>query len=287
MIEQFFHSVLKKHLPNTQLIKHQSVGGGCINNTSRLLTNSESLFIKWNSASTFSMFETEALGLSYLSKANTIPTPTILGDGIIEGHAYLLLEWIEKGHTSMPFWEEFGSGLAQLHKQTSEHFGFNHNNFIGRLHQSNSTHEDWSEFFILERIEPQLKLAFDKKLIDLKIKSSFQILLSNLHNLIPEESPSLLHGDLWSGNFLVNENSKPVLIDPAVYYGHRETELAFTHLFGGFDQQFYTAYQSNFPLESGFEERIDIHNLYPLLVHVNLFGSSYLTGIMQTLKRFT
>lgn len=286
MIQDFFQKVLNKHLPNVELENHHSVGGGCINNAARLQTNFGNYFIKWNTSEEIALFETEAKGLSLLAESSTLKIPRTLGRGKNDGKAYLLLEWIEKGHASGQFWKDFGAGLAHLHQQSAQYFGLDHDNYIGRLPQGNNKHENWYDFFIQERLVPQLKLASANRLIDEKIRKGFDRLLIKLPDLVPEEKPSLLHGDLWSGNFLIDQNSNPVLIDPAVYYGHRETELAFTHLFGGFEQQFYTSYQSCFPLENGFEERIEIHNLYPLLVHVNLFGASYLSGIRQTLKRF-
>ena len=130
-------------------------------------------------------------------------------------------------------------------------------------------------------------MVSSKGLIDAHIQKKFDLLFNKLEELVPDESPALLHGDLWSGNFMTNSDGDASIFDPAIYYGHRETELAFTQLFGGFSPEFYHYYDAEFPLESGFDERVDIHNLYPLLVHVNLFGSSYLSGIIQTLKKFT
>lgn len=188
---------------------------------------------------------------------------------------------------SKPFWIEFGHLLADLHKRSADHFGFEYNNFIGRLHQKNGQHKDWVDFFRKERLIPQIEMAYDAHHIDSKVQGQFEILFTKLNTLVPPEAPSLVHGDLWSGNFLVSSDSRPVLIDPATHYGHRETELAFTHLFGGFDQLFYKSYQECYPLSPGFEERIEIHNLYPLLVHLNLFGAAYLSGIRNTLNKFT
>lgn len=286
MIEDFFQSVLDEHLPTSQLIKHRSVGGGCINNAVQLETDNGTYFIKWNHKSENDLFITEEKGLSILSEKSVLKIAEVLGGGIHQDKAYLLLEWMESGHASSQFWDDFGSGLAELHRCSSDNFGLDHDNFIGRLPQSNTYHQTWSDFFIQERLIPQLKLASSKNLINEGIRSDFELLFPKLENIVPKESPALLHGDLWSGNFLTGEQSEPVLIDPAVHYGHRETELAFTQMFGGFDRKFYQAYQAHFPLEQGFEDRSEIHNLYPLLVHVNLFGSSYLGGVLQTLKRF-
>ena len=287
MIEEFFQAVLDQHCYGSLLKDSRSVGGGCINNTARLTTNDGTYFLKWNQAIENELFETEAKGLKSLEESSPLRLPQVLGQGKQKDKAYLLLEWIESGYAESTSWKSFGEGLAQLHRTSAPQFGLDYDNFIGRLPQQNRPHIQWADFFRQERLEPQLQLASSKKLIDSSLRSSFDRLFPILHQLVPAEVPALLHGDLWSGNFMMDQDASPVLVDPAIYFGHRETELAFTHLFGGFDNQFYAAYHSNYPLEQGFEERIEIHNLYPLLVHVNLFGSAYLSGIKQTLKRFT
>ncbi|MEL7006538.1 MAG: fructosamine kinase family protein, partial [Bacteroidota bacterium] len=147
--------------------------------------------------------------------------------------------------------------------------------------------ESWIDFFIKERLEKQLRLAYSRELVDNNFLHKFRSLYLHLPNILINEPPSLLHGDLWSGNYLINSHGNASIIDPAVYYGNREIELAFTHLFGGFDSRFYQSYQEAWPLESGFENRMEIYNLYPLLVHVNLFGTSYLSGVLQVLKKYT
>lgn len=286
MIENFFTSVIEHH---TQELygSYQHIGGGCINNAARIQTTNRAYFLKWNNANEQKLFAKEAMGLEILRLKSHAKIPKVLGKGVQQGYAYLLLEWVEKGHANASFWEDFGYKLAKMHQNTSEAFGLEHANFIGRLPQSNKWHKEWVDFFVEERLSPQIKMAFENHLIDKSILEKFEVLFNKFSDLIPNEKSSLLHGDLWSGNFIVDESANPVLIDPAVYYGHRETELAFTTLFGGFDTTFYEAYKHEYPLAHGFEDRIDIHNLYPLLVHVNLFGTSYLSGIQQTLKRHT
>ena len=287
MIDTFYQEVLDQHCGAEILQTSRTVGGGCINNAVRLATHDNTYFLKWNQAKENDLFVTEAKGLSILRKKGPIRLPEVLGQGEKKGKAYLLLDWIETGHPTHRSWESFGKGLAQLHQASAQHFGLDHNNYIGRLVQHNDLHTNWADFFRQERLEPQLRLASSKRLVDRELRASFDRLFPMLDQLIPAEPPALLHGDLWSGNFMMDQDGNPVLVDPAIHFGHRETEIAFTHLFGGFDKQFYAAYNDHFPLVSGFEERIDIHNLYPLLVHVNLFGSSYLSGIKQTLRRFT
>jgi len=282
----FIERILQKHVPSASFISDRSIGGGCINSTYQIKTDAGSYFLKWNRSSLLEMFETEKRGLNLL-KQSPIHVPEVIGVGTFDDKSYLLTEWIAKGSPSKDFWTDFGRDLAIQHRLSADFFGLDHDNFIGNLTQQNSRNKSWSEFFISERLKPQLAIGVRNGLIDLKVQNDFDRLFEKLDHLIPREPPSLLHGDLWSGNFMINSAGQASIFDPAVYYGHRETELAFTQLFGGFDQQFYDAYPNEFPLEPGFEDRVDLHNLYPLLVHVNLFGSSYLSGILQTLKRFT
>lgn len=287
-MNEFIHLILKKHVsPSIQFQGFKSISGGCINNAYRVTTTEGHFFLKWNKEELFEMFDTEAHGLKLLHTHSPIITPKPLAKGTLYNRAYLLTEWLEQGAQSATFWEIFGENLAKQHKKTNSTFGLDHDNFIGSLPQRNNEHGSWVDFFINERLEPQIKLASSKGLISHTIHSQFDVLFNKLEQLIPQESPALLHGDLWSGNFMVDHSGEAAIFDPAVYYGHRETELSFTMLFGGFSERFYHQYNDIFPLEPGFDNRIGIHNLYPLLVHVNLFGSSYLSGIVQTLNRFT
>ena len=180
----------------------------------------------------------------------------------------------------------FGKQLAQLHQNTNTSFGLEESNYIGSLLQQNNLHNNWIDFFINERLKPQIKLARDNGKIDLSTITKFERLYTKLDEIFPEEPPALLHGDLWSGNFMVDEKGGPVIIDPAVYFGHREMDIAMTKLFGGFNQQLYQSYNEHFPLEKGWEQRVDICNLYPLMVHVNLFGGGYLEQVKSILNKF-
>lgn len=289
MIQQsLFEAILAKHISGkSKLFDFQPVGGGCINTAIKLNTSEGSFFLKLNDINREDLFLKEQLGLQLLTKQSPLQIPAVLGLGTKTKNSYLLLEWIEKDHESNGFWNAFGRGLALQHKETSKDFGLDHSNYIGRLDQSNAFHVSWHSFFIHERLHPQIELARQAGLLNSTLVNQFDLLFSKLEELIPSEPPALLHGDLWSGNFICGPSSSPFLFDPAVHFGHRETELAFTTLFGGFDNLFYQTYIEEFPLAPGFNERIELHNLYPLLVHVNLFGASYLSGIEQTLRRFT
>ncbi len=157
---------------------------------------------------------------------------------------------------------------------------------MGSLPQYNDPAAEWPGFFIRQRLEPQVRLAFGKFLLDKAALRSFESLCREIPAIFPPEPPALLHGDLWSGNFLFGQEGQPVLIDPAVYYGHRSMDLAMTGLFGGFDEEFYASYHYHYPLPSNYKEQWPVANLYPLLIHLNLFGAGYLGEIIETLKRF-
>ena len=264
-----------------------SIGGGCINETAKVKTSAGIFFAKWNDAKKYpGMLETEANGLRLLKGAAAISVPEVITPKTIGNTQYLILEYIDSAVKQKNFWIDFGKSLAKLHKNTSEKFGLDHDNYIGSLPQSNCQHLKWSEFFVLERLEPQIRLARNNKRIGNSILRQFGKLFSQLEKIFPEEKPSLLHGDLWIGNYMIGNKGKPFIIDPAVYFGHREIDLGMTKLFGGFSSEFYESYHEQFPLEKDWQKRTDICNLYPLMVHVNLFGGSYSSQIESTLRRF-
>ncbi|REE05740.1 fructosamine kinase family protein [Marinoscillum furvescens] len=284
---QLLESALFQSTGIPQAVKSaQHLSGGCINNAVKTVTNEGTYFIKFNDNIDEDMFEKEALGLSLLKAANHLQIPDVIGIGQVGPNHYIILEHINKAAPSADFWEDFGQNLAKLHRQTAPTFGLDHNNYIGKLPQRNDQEPGWLDFFIQHRLEVQLGLALYNDHIDEAFANRFRQIYPILPGIIPEEPPAMLHGDLWSGNFMVGPGGKACLFDPAVYYGHREIELAFTKLFGGFDPAFYHGYHEQYPVEPGFDQRMDIYNLYPLLVHVNLFGTSYLTGVEATLRRF-
>ena len=281
----FFQSVVNEAFCTETILSHQSIEGGCINQAVKLTTTKGKYFLKWNKDQA-DMFEKESLGLKLLTKTAKVNIPEIYQSGELQGNGYLLMGYIEPGKMDGVFWEQLGDGLAELHKVSYDQFGLDHDNYIGRLYQENTFHADWVDFFINCRLTPQIKLARNEGLISPATVMKFDALYLQLNNLIPTENPALLHGDLWSGNVHCDEEKRPYLIDPAVYYGHRESEMAFTQLFGGFDESFYSSYENAYPMIPGFDLRVDLFNLYPLLIHLNLFGSSYLSSIVNTLKRF-
>ncbi len=264
-----------------------NVGGGCINEAVKIKTDAGDFFLKWNDADRYpEMFEKEAKGLQVLYDAQSIKIPEIVLCHTVESVSYLVLEFIKSGNRKTDFWRVFGESLANLHMNTHKSFGLDYDNYIGSLVQRNKQHNEWNTFFVEERLERQILLAMDSGKINTSHVKRFQNLYKYLPEIFPEEKPALLHGDLWSGNFMVDAGGSACLIDPAVYYGHREADLAFTQLFGGFDTEFYSAYDNILSLEKGFSQRADIYNLYPLMVHVNLLGGGYLHTVETILKKF-
>lgn len=279
---------LSEYLGKTVSINNlRSVGGGSINETFMIATNEGDFFVKKNSSTLYpAMFEKEALGLQILKDTNEIDVPEVITAGESENDSFLILKFIDSSNKTSSFWEDFGTQLAKLHKHTSKQFGLNHDNYIGSLYQHNNKHNKWSDFFRDERLDRQVRLARDSGSIDRNTVVAFDRFYTRLDSIFPEEPPALLHGDLWGGNFMVNKKGNPIIIDPAVYYGHREMDLGMSQLFGGFDKQFYFSYNRQYPLENGWEERLNYCNLYPLMVHVNLFGGSYLQSVRSTISRF-
>lgn len=267
----------------------QPIAGGDIHRAYRLaLAGGQYLFLKTNtSPQAAAMFRTESQGLALLGASRSIRTPKVFAHGSTpDGHAYLLLEYIAPGYINRLFWETFGRALANLHGNTSAQFGFAHDNFIGRLPQPNTRHDKWATFYAEERLWPQMLQARELGYFDAAAEQQLDRLCRNLGWLCPEEPPALIHGDLWSGNFLCDAAGQPILIDPAACFAHREMDLAMSRLFGGFDTTFYAAYEEAWPLETGFEKRLEIYQLYYLLVHVNLFGGGYAGQAEGVLRRW-
>ncbi|MFC5411303.1 fructosamine kinase family protein [Larkinella bovis] len=283
----FFEGVFFQTLGRSvEVLEARYLGGGSINTAAQVFSSEGLYFVKWNPDENAEMFRCEARGLELLRSTEAIYIPEVMGYGQYRDKSYLVLEYIDPVVPKNNYWESFGQSLALLHSHTQSKFGLGFDNFIGSLPQSNQLTDNGITFYVEQRLQPLAGMALYKGLLSKELYGQFQKLYQHLPNLWPVERPALLHGDLWSGNVMVNEHGDVALIDPAVYYGLREAELAFTTLFGGFDERFYDAYDEAFPLEDGFQERIPIYNLYPLLVHLNLFGTGYLSGIERVLKRF-
>jgi fructosamine-3-kinase len=232
------------------------------------------------------MFEEESKGLEQLSAHRGPRVPEVIGTGIAVNNSYMVMDWLEPGKRKVDYFENFGRALAELHSNSQNSFGLDHDNYIGSLPQSNRKHVSGSEFFIEERLLPQAEAAFASGVLPSAAAKEFESLLQKIPSILPNDKPALIHGDLWSGNVVTGTDGNAWLIDPAVYYGYRESDIAMTMLFGGFDQSFYNAYHEAFPLTGDWRSRVDLFNLYPLLVHVNLFGGSYVSQAMQILNKY-
>lgn len=269
-----------------EINNHQQVYGGDINQTFHLKTSIGFFFLKLNSNGLKDMFQKEFKGLQLLhqTKTVTIPEPFLYGN--FENNIYLLTEFIQKGSPSKNFWQNFAQELAALHKHSNEQFGLSTNNYIGSLSQQNIFCETWSEFYATHRIMPLMQLAYDENKCNKEDVALAEKLCSRFNNLFPVEKPAFIHGDLWSGNFTSNHKGEPVIYDPAVYYGNREMDIAMSLLFGGFDKRFYDYYNETFPLEQHWKKRVELCQLYPLLVHLILFGGHYYHSATSIIKQY-
>ena len=279
VVNKILQTVIAKTPKNIQLLT-----GGDINLVYHCTFDKQDLVIKLNSANKFpNMFEKEKKGLELLAKSSfKIPKP--LAFGTLENFDYLVLEYIQPG--SSINWEIFGFKLAQLHKITHSQFGLDHNNYIGSLEQNNNYKSTWEEFYSNFRLLPLTEKARDQQLILKNDVSKIEKLCLKLNELIPASKPSLIHGDLWSGNLISDKNNEPVLIDPAVYYGHPEMDWAMLSLFGNYPTVAMEKYNEIHPIEKDFEKRKEIHQLYPLLVHLILFGKGYYRSVMSIIEKF-
>ena len=272
---------------SSAVIEASHLGGGSINDAFRVTSaDGRAVFVKTHASPPRGMFEAEARGLRWLEEADVIRVPRVVAFSD-EQPAYLVLEMLAPAKRRPSFEEELGRSLAALHAFGAPSFGLDHDNFIGRLPQSNTPTVDWPTFYWGSRLEPQLRLASDRGLVGSSMRARFEALRKGLHELVgPDEPPARLHGDLWGGNLHVDESGAPCLIDPAVYGGHREVDLAMMRLFGGFGQRVFAAYDEAFPLAPEASGRTDLYQLYPLLVHVNLFGGSYVGSVDRALSSY-
>jgi fructosamine-3-kinase len=265
------------------------VSGGDINEAFAVeLDDGRTVFVKTNARADPRLFPVEARGLAWLAEAGALRIPDVVAvsSGVPGAPAFLALEWLEPGAPSHAFDEELGRGLAALHAFGAPGFGLEHDNFIGSLSQRNTPHASWAEFYRSERLERELRRAAEHGRASARMRDGFARLFGRFEALVgPPESPSRLHGDLWGGNLHVAPDGAPCLIDPAVYGGHREVDLAMMRLFGGFSERTYDAYAEAAPLAPGDEERVALYQLYPLMVHVNLFGGSYVGSVERALER--
>lgn len=264
-----------------------AVVGGDINSAwDVLLEDGRRVFVKTNEHSPPRMFQAEAEGLEFLRAGLHEDSPLIVPEVVFVGSDLLALEFLEKS-ARLDQAEELGIGLASMHAASAEQYGADRPNFIGTLGQRNDPREKWVDFYREMRLEAQLSLPGARRLISPACRRRFESLYQKLDDVLgPEEPPARLHGDLWGGNAFFTE-AGPAIFDPAAYGGHREVDLAMMRLFGGFSERTFEAYVSTYPLAPGAEVRLEIYKLYPLLVHVNLFGGGYARSVEDILRKVT
>lgn len=278
--------VLQKIFKENQMNykKSEALSGGDINEVYLVEGSSGRFVVKLNSAQRYPwMFEAEKTGLEKLAATGVIDVPKPVVTGKTQDFAYLILEYKNQGNRAANFWQKFGEQMASLHQTTSEYFGLEKDNYIGSLPQYNNSRKTAAEFYIEMRLHPQIKMA-EERGFQLDVSESFY---RHCEEIIPLEKPALIHGDLWNGNYLVNAEGLPCLIDPAVAFGSREMDLGMMKLFGGFDDKLFHTYNEIFPLESGWEKRIPLWQLYYLLVHLNIFGAGYKSQVISILRKYS
>ena len=258
---------------------------------------SSAYFLKWEKGAYFlkvntnndalEMFRAEQKGLLAIEETATIAVPKVHLVDVYDNKAYLLMDYVDSKSASGNDYKALGTQLAKLHLNQKDKFGFTSDNFIGSLPQSNTQHSDWSNFYWHERIAPQLELAKQSKLLKATEMISEQTAISVFEELLGKDvSPSVLHGDLWAGNYLIAADGTPYLIDPATYWGHSMGDIAMSRLFGGFGSEFYSSYHNIIPKADNYNAQIDLYQLYFLLVHLNLFGRSYYGSVAAILEGY-
>jgi fructosamine-3-kinase len=264
----------------------RSVAGGSIHGAFEIAGAGQRYFLKCNGTTALPMFQAEADGLAALNATATIRVPQVVACGVTEGYAYLVLEYLDLRGLDRAAGTAMGHALAAMHRNTGKEFGWARDNFIGTTPQINTAHDSWARFFAERRLAPQLALAarrgMDRSLLNLGTALTEKIAVF-FFDYRPQ--PSLLHGDLWSGNAAALPDGTPVIYDPAVYRGDREADVAMAELFGGFPDSFYAAYRAAWPLDPGYETRKILYNLYHVLNHFNLFGMSYHGQAKRMLER--
>lgn len=265
-------------------VDHSSVrglGGGCINRAHALGSRERACFVKFNKADALDMFEAEEAALREMAATQSIRVPHPWCTGVVKGQAFIALEYLEMGGRGSA--RTMGEQLARMHQHKAERFGWHRDNTIGSTPQINTQESDWLTFYREHRLRYQLELAAREGTRFRQAEALLECLPKFFEDYMPE--PSLVHGDLWGGNASFTSKGEPVLFDPATYYGDRETDIAFTELFGGFGAGFYEGYQAVWPLDKGYQRRKDLYNLYHLLNHHNLFGGGYGHSAQQVIER--
>lgn len=271
-----------------RVVDMRALAGGDINQAYEVgLKERGSVFLKTHPDAPIGMYACEARGLQWLRQAESLRLPEVVAvrDSAAVEPRFLVLEMLRPGRRLSDFDERLGRGLAALHRTGAERFGLDHDNFIARLPQENEPSDDWPTFYAERRLRPQLRMAVDAGVASNGLKREVERVIRQIGDYAgPAEPPARLHGDLWGGNLHTDPVGAPCLIDPAAYAGHREVDLAMMRLFGGFSARCFAAYNEAYPLADGARERVPLYQLYPLLVHVNLFGSGYVGSAERAAK---
>ena len=269
-----------------KLLKTVTVGGGCINSTYRLEGKAGQYFVKLNHKDCLPMFEAESLGLEAIAVTDTVRVPKPVCCGLVEDQSFLAMEFIQLRSTNSVCDRLLGQKLAAMHDARQAFFGWHWDNTIGSTPQINTRHDNWIEFFAKHRLGFQLSLAKSQGYAG-KLQREGERLIECLPDFFVSyrPKPSLLHGDLWGGNYAGDDTSQPVIFDPACYFGDREADIAMTELFGGFGREFLAAYDHAYPLDIGYKYRKSLYNLYHIINHINLFGSGYLAQAENVIAR--
>ena len=276
--------IIKQEL-NSNIKELSQLGGGSINSVFLVELEKSKIVLKINDSLRFpGMFENEKKGLLKLN-ASGVQTPQVIFERSKDNLAFLALEYIPNGNFGN--WELFGEKLAALHTNKNEFFGLDYDNYIGSLRQVNKKENNWKGFYSNQRLLHLTKFAFDKELLSKADSKKMEELCNKLDTYLPFAKPSLIHGDLWSGNLIFDGQGKPVFIDPAIYYGHPEMDWAMLSLFGSYPETAIKSYCNIIPLENNYFEREKIYQLYPLLVHLILFGRSYYRDISEILNFYS
>ncbi|MDH5516446.1 MAG: fructosamine kinase family protein [Gammaproteobacteria bacterium] len=276
---------IKEHaLCDYKITQQQEIGGGCINSAYKISDGKTDYFVKTNKATLIDMYNAEAEALNEISASNTIRVPRVICYGTVEKHSYLVLEFLEL--TAAADMKKFAQQLAAMHRISADKFGWHRQNVIGSTTQINHQSNDWVAFWRQHRLGFQLELA-EKNGCGRELLKQGERLSDCLDEFFEtyQPQPSMLHGDLWGGNFAALKNNSPVIFDPAFYYGDRETDIAMTRLFGGFDEIFYQAYNDSWPLDAGYQQRQTLYNVYHIINHFNLFGGGYESQAVSMIQR--
>lgn len=266
------------------ITRQQQASGGCINQAMSLSNGSESYFIKFNHIDNLDMFQAEAEGLRDIAAHSCMRVPRVITMGTSEQTAFLVLEHLTMGGKSQP--HILARHLANMHEHNAPQYGWSRANTIGTTPQPNNWTDKWATFWREQRLGHQLRIAAERGVTPRLLQMGDKI-LANIDAWLADYQPkaSLLHGDLWSGNYAYLQDGTPVVFDPALYYGDRETDMAMTELFGGFEQEFYVSYQAHWPLPDDYQWRKYLYNLYHVLNHANLFNGGYVQQAMQIMQR--